>query len=103
MRRFHAFLATVATLLLSGCMTTRLPQLPPRDPRVELKSFERHDPFPDPDQGPDLYVRPRGFENERPMPRRIYEERLLQGQQPENLPPASPFPSTGLRYSNVVQ
>lgn len=103
--RIRLVSAVLATLSAVGCfnpMTTRLPQVAPRDPRVEMKSMERYDPFPDPDLGPDTQVRPRGFETERTMPRRNYEDRIMQGRQREYGAPAYP-PATGWRYPQSLQ
>lgn len=97
-------IAGLLALFATGClnpMTTRLPELQARDPRVELRSMARHDPFADPDIGPDTQVRPRGFETERTMPRRIYEERILQGGQPEFGPPMMPAPGAS-RYPQAL-
>jgi hypothetical protein len=96
-------IAVGATFVL-GCVnprTTRLPDLYTRDPRLEIRSLARFDPFPDPELGPDTQVRPRGFETERTMPRRNYEERLLQGAPPE-FGPAMPPPTSG-RYPQSLQ
>ena len=93
-------------MIASGCVnpaTTRLPDLYTRDPRVEIKSLARHDPFPDPELGPDTQVRPRGFETERTTPRRNYEERILQGGHPEFGPPIPPGMPMGSQYPNSLQ
>lgn len=105
MRRIGCHFVLAGAVSVTGClnpMTTRLPEIAPRDTRVELRSLARHDPFPDPDLGPDTFARPRGFENERPQPRRLYEERLLQGQQPEFARPMPSMPGAAREYPNVV-
>ncbi|MCC7424539.1 MAG: hypothetical protein IT428_30090 [Planctomycetaceae bacterium] len=105
MRRIGSYLVLASAVSVTGClnpMTTRLPELAPRETRSELRSLARHDPFPDPDLGPDTFARPRGFENERPAPRRLYEERLMQGQQPEFAPNMPVAPAASYSYPNVV-
>ncbi len=96
----------VAALAASGCptpMTTRLPEIAPRDPRVEKKSFERFDPFPDPDLGPDTLARPLGFQTERTQERRNYEDRIFQGRPRETAPGGPAFPPSGARYPESLQ
>ncbi|NOX54693.1 MAG: hypothetical protein GXP27_09695 [Planctomycetes bacterium] len=103
--------STVATLILlcvaSGCITpynTRLPTLLPRHPAVEKRSYEFHDPFPDPNLGPETDQRPRGYKRPRTQPRQLWELRGLR-QLPSNSPAEQPAPqsSTGTKYPHVVR
>ena len=65
----QALCSVVATLsmlfLLSGCISTELTELPTltphRHPLVEKQVYRIHDPFTDATLGPDMGVRPRGF------------------------------------------
>ena len=80
--RIRCVMLTAGCLLLAGCLNparTRIPTFEAGHPRVEKRSFERHDPFPDRLTGPDMEVRPRSFNNQRTEPRRALEERLFQG------------------------
>lgn len=53
----------VAVLLLAGCSTpeTRFLTVNPRPASAEIASYKWHDPFPDEDAGPKMYIRPRNF------------------------------------------
>ncbi|MEZ6062533.1 MAG: hypothetical protein R3C19_19495 [Planctomycetaceae bacterium] len=68
--------------MLGGCMSpmnTRLPTWWTAPPQLEAKAYQRQDPFPDVDLGPDTLSRPREFTRPRSEPRRAAEQRLLQG------------------------
>lgn len=61
-----------------GCQETRFLSCSPRDPRVESRSYDAHDPFPDESLGPETYSRPRAFEEPRTYDRTIFDYRNLQ-------------------------
>lgn len=67
-------LAVGSSLLLSGCWYVRLPTLYTGHPVAERRAYELHDPFPEREPGPDTFVRPRGFEEQRRQPRRSAEQ-----------------------------
>lgn len=70
----------VAALLVAGstgCQETRFLSCQTRDPRVEARSYDLHDPFPDEDIGPETFVRPRTFEEPRSEPRKSFDLRNL--------------------------
>jgi hypothetical protein len=57
-----------AMLLTAGCVSpwsTRLPTLQTGSPAEEKRGYERHDPFPDVESGPETMTRPRGFDRPR--------------------------------------
>ncbi|HID24546.1 MAG TPA: hypothetical protein EYP14_19405 [Planctomycetaceae bacterium] len=103
--------STASSLILlcvaSGCITpfnTRLPTLLPRHPAVEKRSYEFHDPFPNPDLGPETDQRPRGYKRPRTQPRQLWELRKLRQLLTEPLPnQTQPQSSTGRKYPNVVR
>lgn len=99
----------LAPLCATGCIfsprfeqQTRLPQLMPRHPVIELRSAEYHDPFPDSSLGPGEDMRPTGFHRQRTETRRTSELRGI-----HLLEPSDRMPSTGglppKRYSQVVK
>lgn len=78
-----------AALLLiagtGGCVgpeETRFLSLQERDPRVESRSYDYHDPFPDKHVGPDTYSRPRAFIDPRDDTRKTLDVRFLQAMHP---------------------
>jgi len=90
---------------LSGCvnpMFTRLPSYWTYHPTSEARAYEQQDPFPDPDIGPEVSSRPRGFDRPRTAPRKAAEQRLLYGTPyaPENIPPG--YPQGGLQRPAAV-
>lgn len=99
--------ALIAGLLaVSGCInpfTTRLPTVATGPPEIERQLYQRHDPFPLSESGPGTQSRPRGFENPRPLPRRIEEERFLQGLVPPPNGAMPVVPPAGARYPGSVQ
>lgn len=96
----------LAAILLSGCvnpMTTRLPTLATVDPRVEKRSFERHDPLPSKTAGPETFSRPRGFIEQRSEIRRTRENARLRGLNRDRIPPTPPIRSSELEYPDTVR
>ena len=98
-------IALIATLTFCGCtspMFSRYPTFQASNPRSEARSFMEHDPFPDPDIGPDSGGRPREFSVPRTESRRAAEQRLLYGL--PSMPEASPAgtPRGGLRRPLAV-
>ncbi|MCR9198336.1 MAG: hypothetical protein NXI04_06820 [Planctomycetaceae bacterium] len=90
---------------LSGCvnpMFTRLPSYWTYHPTSEARAYEQQDPFPDPDIGPEVSSRPRGYDRPRTAPRKAAEQRLLYGTpySPENIPPG--YPQGGLQRPAAV-
>lgn len=88
-------LALVVTLSFCGCtspMFSRYPTFQASNPRSEARSFMEHDPFPDPDIGPDSGARPREYSVPRTESRRAAEQRLLYGlpSMPESSPAGAP-------------
>lgn len=84
-----------ASGLCIGCMSpmhTRLPTWWAAHPQAESQAYQRQDPFPDVDLGPDTMSRPREFTRPRSESRRAAEQRLLQGVPvgPEHVPPGVP-------------
>ncbi|MCH8829708.1 MAG: hypothetical protein IID45_09045 [Planctomycetes bacterium] len=72
-------LLVLSAVLLSGCLNparTRLPALQTGSPQAERKALERHDPFPSNTAGPDTFVRPRGFTEQRTQSRQIREDEV---------------------------
>jgi hypothetical protein len=61
-----------------GCQETRFLSCRTRDPRVEARSYDLHDPFPDESIGPETFSRPRAFEEPRTDERKTFELRNLQ-------------------------
>ena len=104
--RFDVQRACLFGLLFAsaGCMTpwnTRFPTFYRDPPEVERQSYERFDPFPDEELGPDTMTRPRSFIDQRDMPRRAAEGRMWQGAEPQ-LGPAAPLPPSAGEYPNAV-
>lgn len=81
---------------------TRLPTLYPRDPRLERRLYEFHDPFPDENLGPETSGRPRSFSVPRTEPRRALEFRMLQGLRPEAEPSGPRLPRNQWSYPDSV-
>ena len=85
--------------LLMGCGTpeTRFLTWQPRPARLEVQSYELHDPFPDEDAGPKTGVRPRIFLEPRSDTRKNLDLRYINAaygfpQRPSNYwDPAAPF------------
>lgn len=86
-------------------MSTRLPVLFPDNPRSEHRSWQRVDPFPDPDIGPDTGFRPPDFSRPRTIPRKAAEQRLLQGLPvaPQPVAPTGGPLQSGRSYPSVVR
>ncbi len=96
---------SAALLMSAGCVspfTTRLPTLGFNAPLAEKRAYERHDPFPNEDFGPDTQTRPRGFVEPRNEERKALEGRMLNGLQPENSSPFPNVPMTGSDYPDAV-
>jgi hypothetical protein len=73
-----------------------------RDPVADRRRFERYDPLPAEDLGPETYSRPRGFEDQRSHTRRAAEGRALLGvPTPDTAPP--PTPTSQYQYPGVVR
>ena len=100
---------------LPGCINqwnTRLPQVRNAPPELEIRDFERNDPFADMELGPETFTRPRGFEQQRTLPRRMRELRDLQAARNREqqqtggstgVPPTRQLPApTSMNYPNVV-
>jgi len=95
----------IAMLSPVGCFhpaQTRLPTLQTGPPQVEKRLYERHDPFPDRDMGPQMESRPRGFDLQRAQPRRSAEERTLRGLRRDNGSAARPPSSTRKNYPDSL-
>jgi hypothetical protein len=94
-------LLPLALLALAGCpnpANTRFPTLAPRPPAVERQSFQRHDPFPNENLGPETFTRPREFQEQREEPRRAREAQPVPGV----LVPETLGPPTGANYPDAV-
>ena len=68
-------------LVLTGCQNTqetRFLSCIPRPPRVEARSYDLHDPFPDENIGPNTFTRPRSFIKPRTEQRKTNDLRFLQ-------------------------
>ena len=61
-----------------GCQETRFLSGRSRDPRVEARSYDLHDPFPDEQMGPETFSRPREFQEPRSETRKTFDLRNLQ-------------------------
>ena len=87
-----------------GCpnpSNTRFPTLAPSPPALERRSYERHDPFPNENLGPETFTRPREFEEQRTEPRRARESQPVPGLFPTA--PIGPLPpSAGRVYPEAV-
>ncbi len=99
------FCLLLIVLVASGCLDprfTRLPTIYPSHPVAENRSYQRMDPYPDPNLGGELSARPREFVRPRTEPRRAAEQRMLRGLQfgPETIPPF--YAPSAQRYSNSV-
>jgi hypothetical protein len=97
-------LLLVLILLCCGCATpwtTRLPTLAFGSPRAEKRAYERHDPFPVEELGPDTQTRPRGFIEPRTEERKAMESQI-NNLQPESASPFPNVPMTGSTYPDVV-
>ena len=102
--RMHFAIAAIA-FATSGCinpMLTRLPTWWVNHPTAESRAYQQQDPFPDPDIGPDVLSRPRGYERPRTESRKAAELRLLYGSPntPENVPGG--YPRGGLKRPAAV-
>lgn len=91
--------------LLSGCLNPNfvsLPRCTPSFPQADNMSYQRQDPFPDPDIGPTTDSSPQEYDRPRTIPRRAAEQRVLQGLPvgPESVPPGTP--RGGLRRPQAV-
>lgn len=71
-----------------------------RNPEVDRRRFERYDPLPAEDIAPETYARPRGYEGQRSLPRRVNESRQLLGVPADT--PAPRVPSAQYEYPGVV-
>jgi hypothetical protein len=95
-------LVAIAIACLAGCPTpdnTRFPTLAPRPPAIERQSYQRHDPYPNENLGPETFTRPREFREQREEPRRVREGQPLPGVfVPETIGP----PATGAQYRDAV-
>ncbi len=99
-------LLTSLMVIAVGCispMTTRLPTFGVQHPEIEKRAYERHDPLPDGNLGPDTQARPRGFIVPRTEPRKSAESRLRQGFPPYGLQPGFGGPPTSSQYPQSVQ
>jgi hypothetical protein len=74
----------------AGCQETRFLSCQTRDPRVEARSYDLHDPFPDEEMGPKTYSRPRTFQEPRSDTRKTFDLRNLQASRGV-VPPAQAF------------
>ena len=61
-----------------GCQETRFLSCRTRQPRVEARSYDLHDPFADETIGPDTATRPRTFELPRNEDRKSFDLRNIQ-------------------------
>ena len=61
-----------------GCQETRFLSCRARDPGVESRSFDVHDPFPDDKMGPETFSRPSTFQEPRTDDRKSFDIRNLQ-------------------------
>ena len=75
-RRWLALILFITGSL--GCQETRFISCRTRDPGVEARSYDLHDPFPDESIGPETYSRPRAFEVPRTDERKAFDYRNLQ-------------------------
>lgn len=82
----------VALLMASGlgCQETRFLSCQPREARLEARSYDLHDPFPDEQIGPETYVRPPAFLEPRSETRKSFELRNLLASGGV-VPPAQPY------------
>ncbi len=95
-------------IALAGCIseaTTRFPHLMSQHPAVEKRAFQIYDPLPDSNLGPNMEIRPRGFNRQRTESRRLrdVQNALELGRQLN--PQTQPTLQTpwGLEYPNVVR
>jgi hypothetical protein len=106
MPSMRQWIATGAvTLALAGCVTpwnTRLPTLEPGVPAAERRSYEIHDPYPEPDLGPETQTRPRDFAEPRSQPRRLIEGRMLRDMAPGSVPAGPALPPSAVQYPQSV-
>lgn len=78
-------LAMLALLAVGGCIgpeETRFLSLYQRDPDVESRAYDYHDPFPDESAGPETFTRPRTFSDPRTDTRKNIDLRFLQAMHP---------------------
>lgn len=69
----------------AGCVgpeETRYLSLYQRDPTVEARSYDYHDPFPDELAGPSTYTRPRNFLEPRDDTRKTFDLKFLLAMHP---------------------
>lgn len=92
--------ATISSMPGCNPMTTRYPTPPLGNSLAERRAFERHDPYPLEDLGPDTFTRPRAYIEPRDEARRAAEQRMLRGMSLEALPPV---PATGNTYPNALR
>ncbi len=93
--RSKVFVILLGLIHLTGCLNpnfTRLPSWYAAFPAAENAAYNRQDPFPDPDIGPETDSSPRGYERPRSTARQAAEQRLFQGLPvgPEGVPPGVP-------------
>lgn len=101
--------ATICLLMIAftttGCLDprfTRLPTIYPQHPVAANQAIQRFDPFPDPNIGGEMSVRPRAYLTPRTESRQAAEQRMLNGLRaaPESIPPY--YPPSASRYSDAV-
>lgn len=69
-----------------GCQETRFLSCRTREPRVEARSYDLHDPFPDETIGPETFTRPRAFQDPRSEERKSFDLRNIQAAVGVNTP-----------------
>ena len=81
-KTFKTAVVILLAFVLAGCASpqfTRMPTAWVGHPNSESRAYQQQDPFPDPDIGPDLMSRPRGYSRPRTESRKAAEQRILFG------------------------
>lgn len=101
MERDCRLLILIVAVSSLGCQETRFLSCRVREPSVETRSYDLHDPFPDEDIGPKTFTRPRTFQVPRSDTRKSFDLRNLQASKGVT-PPQMLWDPTGVNPTAAV-